>query len=187
MYRRKPLEASKLILWFSDPSESSQASYEEFAQVPHPIVCATLNTSQVSTFESKGHPLRLCVWGRIITSGGQWETILIDEQTVRNSGWTPVYGIYYVGNGLDDGNCSISIESVAQRDIGTWSCTLLSKAGTVFQGVVDVHDVGKLSLLCIRILALDMKLFEFSCPCFGNCDVKFNQVIMVVVDYFIFL
>ena len=103
---------------------------------------AALNTSQVLPCELKGRPLNSCLWGRIIR--GQRDGIFIDTQVVQDGGKTDVDGISYVGNGLENGNCSIRIASVVQSDVGTWSCTLVSKAGTIFQTEVHIHTDSKL-------------------------------------------
>ena len=75
--------------------------------------------------------------------GTEKDGIFIDSQAVNNSGQTNVDGISHIGNGLNDGKCSIRIESITETDFGKWSCTLMSKSGQVFTGNVTVQALGK--------------------------------------------
>ena len=126
------IEFSPYVLWFP-VAASSHSGNEESSQVPHPVAIATINKSLVLTCESKGYPLRSCLWVQAII-GGQRQGIFVDEQVVLNGGRTDAAGVFYVGNALDNGNgSSIKIGSVTLNDMGRWSCTLLSKAGMIFR------------------------------------------------------
>ena len=93
--------------------------------MPQSRVLVEVNTSQVISCESQAYePLSSCLWGRTIK--GQRQVITVDEHGVEDGGRTEVDGITYVGNGLEDGKCSIKIASVSEDDRGSWTCTLVS-------------------------------------------------------------
>ena len=104
---------------------------------------AGINTSLVLTCESEaGEPLSSCLWGRTIN--GQRQVVLVDPKVVQDGGKTGFDGISYAGNGLPlhDGKCSLKVESISEGDAGSWSCTLVSHNGTIFNGLVDVTTEG---------------------------------------------
>ena len=116
-------------------------SHKKRARVPRRIVYTALNSSETFSCETNGQPLNSCLWGR--TLNGQRQAILIDNQTALNGGRTSAKGILHVGDGLKDGKCSIKIESVAEQDVGSWSCTLVSQEGAIYSGEVSVTITSK--------------------------------------------
>ena len=105
--------------------------------IAHNPVHTLLNSSIVLTCQAQGQePLSSCMWIRTI--GTVRKLIFIDHNNADYGGWTDVDGISYAEDGLGDGKCSIMIESVTADDFGTWSCTLISNAGRVFTGSVEV-------------------------------------------------
>ena len=83
-------------------------------------------------------PLSSCYWGR--TKNGQRELIIIDQQVLDSGGATTAEGISYVGTGLDVGQCGLKIESVTDDEAGAWSCTLISKSGTLLTGKIGLMN-----------------------------------------------
>ena len=106
--------------------------------MPRRKVYTLLNNSETFSCESNGQPLNSCLWAR--TLNGQRQVIIVDDQ---DGGRKSVEGISYIGDGLREGKCSIEIESVTAADVGTWSCTLVSESGAIFNGEVSVSTKSK--------------------------------------------
>ena len=125
-----------LICFYSFPVVTVPACQKAAAHVPQPVVFASINSSVNVSCESNGHPISSCLWGHTVNSTRQ--AIIMDEKFVENSGRTTVDGVSFLGNqeGLDAGKCTLGIQSVAEKDAGLWSCTLVTHNSTIFSGAV---------------------------------------------------
>ena len=109
----------------------------EAAHVSQPHVFAVLKASQVLSCESQGQqPLSSCIW--VPNNGSNRDGIFIGKGGVRYEGQEDQDGISYVGSSVEGGKCSIRIDSITENDFGRWSCRLMSMAGHVFVGNVNI-------------------------------------------------
>ena len=108
----------------------------------------TLNSSAHISCESNGQPVRICTWERL-TDGHQ--VFIIDDK--RHGDGTPAESSFCFGGGLNAGKCGFKIESVTEKDIGQWSCTLVGNDGQVLTGKVNITKDGKIRPVanCINI------------------------------------
>ena len=114
------------------------ACQKKAAHVPQPLVFASVNSTEMFSCKSHGHPIKSCVWGYNVN--GTRQSIIVDQQLIDNGGWTTVDGVSFYGHGddLEAGKCAISIEPVTENDAWLWSCTLVSQNSTIFRGAVHV-------------------------------------------------
>ena len=117
------------------------ANQKKAARVVHSVVSAETDTSQTITCESENEALDWCVWRRPRTGQRQLITIVedaiaqVDDAQIDNS------RILVFDHQLQNGNCSLSIQSITPEDFGTWSCTLFAQTGSVLTGQVEVPRV----------------------------------------------
>ena len=73
---------------------------------------------------------------------GTRQTIVVDRALTENNAMIAVDRVSYLADddGLDQGNCTLTIQSVTESHAGLWSCTLMSKNSTVLSGAVHVGE-----------------------------------------------
>lgn len=69
---------------------------------------------------------------------GTHQMILIDHKAATNR--SSVELISGAEGGLNEGECTLKVESLFDSNVGCWSCTLVAKNGAVYSGEVDVID-----------------------------------------------
>ena len=81
---------------------------------------------------------------------GNTKLVVIHQQVVQNGGQTFADGISYVDTKQNNsGTCEITVQSVTTQHFGQWSCTLLSRNGSISKGELHLHN-GKFMLGCKR-------------------------------------
>ena len=81
---------------------------------------------------------------------GNTKLVVIDQEVAQNGGQTLADGISYVDARQNDtGICEIRIQTVTPQHFGQWSCTLLSRNGSISKGELHLHN-GKFMLGCKR-------------------------------------
>lgn len=121
------------------------------ALVAHPLVVAETNTSETITCESHWEALDSCVWGRPVK--GQRELITIEKDATAqvDAGQIDNGRISTYGDGLQNGNCSLRIQSITAEDFGTWFCALFGETGSLLTGQVEITHESKLSIKTLAI------------------------------------
>jgi len=115
--------------------------------VPTKLVNAKSGQDANFSCESQGIPLVTCLWETIVPAGSQAAKIFLtvtpgnskSGQTIDSS--KP--GYKYNGDGLEKGQCGITIESVKDKDNGEWQCTLISTTGATYRGTVNLGILRK--------------------------------------------
>ena len=69
---------------------------------------------------------------------GRREAAVVDAASDGAGGTTGTDGVSYFGHDLQNGKCSVRIESTTRAHFGTWSCLLITQKGDVFYGNVEV-------------------------------------------------
>ena len=64
----------------------------------------------------------------------------MDQEVVDTGGVTSSDRMSYFGDGLQVGQCGLKVESIAENDVGSWSCTLISTSGIILNGVVNLMN-----------------------------------------------
>ena len=100
--------------------------------MPHPLVYPILNGSAAFTCESGGLPLSSCFWAWTVI--GKRIVVLVGKDVQHD----PVDGVGYLTDGLNEGECGISISSVNEDHSGWWSCFLTAINSQVLVGKVNV-------------------------------------------------
>ena len=69
---------------------------------------------------------------------------MIQKDAVAQSvGHAEIDRISVFGDGLQNGTCSLRIESITEEDFGTYACTLFDEAGVLLTGQVEIYAEGK--------------------------------------------
>lgn len=93
---------------------------------------AKMNASVKLSCHSKGQPLRLCFWEHRLDNRSR--VVYIDGDVDQNDGEK-------AADGFATGKCVLNIQAVGVNDMGLWYCTLVSKNGDKFTGVVMLGEL----------------------------------------------
>ena len=129
-------EHSKLTFILLVLVAATPASERKAARVPNPKISAGWKNSTAFSCESPGEPLVSCVWSRMVR--GRLEAAVVDDATDQDGGSIKPDGVSYFGHDLQNGKCSVRIESTTEAHLGTWCCLLIAQNGEIFHGQVEV-------------------------------------------------
>ena len=100
------------------------------------VIIAELNKFQALSCETRGEPLRSCVWARP-GMDSEGEAIVLDKDDgglLESKNMSVVYD-------EDNVKCSLKIEVVTEEHLGTWSCTLIDQTGGFFSGKIEHETI----------------------------------------------
>ena len=96
------------------------------------------------TCQSHGIPISTCLWERDAPAGSKAGTLLLNINAGNaRPGENIQPGYQYRGEGLEKGECGLTIGTVKEGDNGKWKCTLITNSG-LYRGEVDLGILSKI-------------------------------------------
>ena len=99
------------------------------------VIIAELNQFQALSCETRGEPLRSCVWARP-GMDSESEAIVLDKDDgglLESKNMSVVYE--------ENAKCSLKIEIVTTEHLGTWSCTFIDQTGGFLTGKIELETI----------------------------------------------